>query len=90
MEFVDPSIWNSCSLTEVSRCINVGLLCVQDRANDRPTMSSVVVMLESGTIDNALPRQPTFAAERSPSDTESSTFDLRLSANASITRLTGR
>lgn len=53
-------------------------------------MSSVVVMLESGTIDNALPRQPTFAAERSPSDTESSTFDLRLSANASITRLTGR
>lgn len=90
MEFADPSIRDSCSLTEVSRCINVGLLCVQDRANDRPTMSLVVVMLESGTIDNTLPRQPTFAAEKNPSDTESSTFDLRLSANASITRLTGR
>ena len=29
------------------RCIQVGLLCVQDRANDRPDMHSVVLMLES-------------------------------------------
>ena len=90
LEFVDPSIRESCSPTEVSRCITVGLMCVQDHANDRPTMSSVVVMLESGTTDNALPKQPTIDANRSPSETDSSTFDLRLSTNASFTGLTGR
>ncbi|XP_072993283.1 G-type lectin S-receptor-like serine/threonine-protein kinase B120 isoform X2 [Typha latifolia] len=86
LEFVDPSIRNSCSLKEVSRCINVGLLCVQDRSNDRPTMSSVIIMLESGTMENASPRQPTFAAGIIPGHTDSSSADV----NASITTLTGR
>ncbi|XP_072966499.1 G-type lectin S-receptor-like serine/threonine-protein kinase B120 isoform X1 [Typha angustifolia] len=86
MEFVDPSIRNSCSLKEVSRCINVGLLCVQDRSNDRPTMSSVIIMLESGAMENASPRQPTFAAGILPGHTDSSSADV----NASITTLTGR
>ncbi|XP_072966495.1 G-type lectin S-receptor-like serine/threonine-protein kinase At1g11330 isoform X1 [Typha angustifolia] len=91
LEFVDPSIRNSCSLKEVSRCINVGLLCVQDRANDRPTMSSVIIMLESGTLENASPRQPTFVVEMIPGHTDSSSADVRaISVNASITMLTGR
>ncbi|XP_020674726.1 G-type lectin S-receptor-like serine/threonine-protein kinase B120 isoform X1 [Dendrobium catenatum] len=91
MEFVDSSIISSCSVKEVSRCINVGLLCVQDRAIDRPTMSSVILMLEGENSMCPMPRQPTFAAEMSQSDTDSSTFDKRIvSANASITMLTGR
>ena len=91
MEFVDPSIRDSCSQSEVWRCINVGLLCVQDRANDRPTMSSVVIMLERGTAANPPPRQPTFAAERTSSETESSTVDPKAnSANLTITLLSGR
>ncbi|XP_020102647.1 G-type lectin S-receptor-like serine/threonine-protein kinase B120 isoform X1 [Ananas comosus] len=92
LEFVDPSIRDSCSLREVSRCINAGLLCVQDRANDRPTMSSVVIMLESKTPASYFPRQPTFAAERNlVDDTDSSTNEPgAVSANASITMLVGR
>ncbi|RWW43922.1 hypothetical protein BHE74_00050362, partial [Ensete ventricosum] len=91
MEFVDPAIRDSCSQKQASMCVNVGLLCVQNRANDRPSMSSVIIMLESGTDANSQPRQPTFTAERSPRDTESSPNDLRLlSANNSITLLTGR
>ncbi|KAG1338492.1 putative G-type lectin S-receptor-like serine/threonine-protein kinase B120 [Cocos nucifera] len=91
MEFVDPSIRDSCSQSEVGRCVNVGLSCVQDRANDRPTMSSVVIMLERGTSANPLPRQPTFAAERTSSETESSTLDPKVnSANMTITLLSGR
>lgn len=92
MELVDSSIRSSCSVREVSRCINVGLLCIQDRANDRPTMSSVIVMLESGSSVHPMPKQPTFAAEMSQSDeTDSSTLEHKnASVNASITMLIGR
>lgn len=38
--------WSS-HTQEVLRCFHIGLLCVQERAEDRPTMPSVVVMLES-------------------------------------------
>ncbi|XP_039169021.1 G-type lectin S-receptor-like serine/threonine-protein kinase At1g61370 isoform X1 [Eucalyptus grandis] len=50
---------------EITRCIHVGLLCVQDHATDRPNMSNVVLML-SGESDLPQPRQPmfTFQAER--------------------------
>ena len=41
------------------RCIHVSLLCVQQHPTDRPTMSSVILMLGS---DNELiePKQPGF------------------------------
>ena len=44
---------------EVLRCIQVGLLCVQEEANDRPTMSDVVLMLSS-EIALPSPQQPPF------------------------------
>ncbi|KAG1347226.1 G-type lectin S-receptor-like serine/threonine-protein kinase B120 [Cocos nucifera] len=91
MEFVDPIISDSCSRRQVSRCINVGLLCVQDRPNDRPTMASVVMMLGSETANHPPPRRPTFTVESSYSETDSSTIDLNImSANASITIVDGR
>ncbi|XP_074575388.1 G-type lectin S-receptor-like serine/threonine-protein kinase B120 [Curcuma longa] len=91
MEFVDPAIRDSCSLNQVSKCVNVGLLCVQDRANDRPTMSSVMVMLEGGAAAISQPRRPTFVAEMGVSDTESSAYKLiGISSNNSITQLIGR
>ncbi|RZS01116.1 hypothetical protein BHM03_00030923 [Ensete ventricosum] len=64
-ELVDESIGHSCSLAEVLRCITVGLLCVQERPQDRPTMSSVVLMLSS---DGELPQpqQPGFVVARAP------------------------
>nr|XP_018686510.1 PREDICTED: G-type lectin S-receptor-like serine/threonine-protein kinase B120 [Musa acuminata subsp. malaccensis] len=91
MEFVDPVLAQSCTSKQLVRCINVGLLCVQDRPIDRPSMASVVVMLESETSVPALPRQPTFTTDRSFSETDSSTIDLKaMSVNDSITMLTGR
>ncbi|KAL4654759.1 hypothetical protein ACB092_01G402800 [Castanea dentata] len=56
---------NSCILSEVLRCIHVGLLCVQQKPEDRPNMSSVVLMLSS---DNSLPnpRQPGFFTKTAP------------------------
>ncbi|KAM7473793.1 hypothetical protein LguiB_021036 [Lonicera macranthoides] len=38
---------------EIMRCIHIGLLCVQDSVTDRPTMASIVLMLNSSSL--ALP-----------------------------------
>ncbi|XP_028552186.1 G-type lectin S-receptor-like serine/threonine-protein kinase B120 isoform X2 [Dendrobium catenatum] len=91
MDLVDPTVRDSCSLDEVSRCINVGLLCVQDKASDRPTMASVVMMLESGIIAQPIPKRPKFSFETNFSDTKSHSSDIGSSSNnTSITILTGR
>ncbi|KAJ3688697.1 hypothetical protein LUZ61_017861 [Rhynchospora tenuis] len=87
IELVEPAIQETCSITEVVTCVTVALLCVQDHVSDRPTMSSVLIMLESGTAASMSPRQPSFSAIRGPTNTDSSTCEL---ANASITVFTGR
>lgn len=72
MELIDPSIDNSYSESEVLRCIQVGLLCVQERAEDRPTMASVVLMLSSDTASMSQPKNPGFCLGRNPMETDSS------------------
>lgn len=42
---MDVVLGEMCCSSEVIRCIQVGLLCVQHRPEDRPDMSSVVLML---------------------------------------------
>ncbi|KAL8506067.1 hypothetical protein ACS0TY_017069 [Phlomoides rotata] len=51
-ELVDACFRNSLNLSEVVRSIHIGLLCVQEHPEDRPSMPSVVQMLGN---DNALP-----------------------------------
>ncbi|GMN61957.1 hypothetical protein TIFTF001_031044 [Ficus carica] len=51
------------NLLEVLRCIHVGLLCVQQRAADRPSMSSVVVMLSSDCHVLPYPNRPAYFME---------------------------
>ncbi|KAL5731083.1 non-specific serine/threonine protein kinase [Ranunculus cassubicifolius] len=80
-ELIDPSIRDSCSLSKVLRCINVGLLCVQDSATDRPAMSTVVLMLESDMSILPYPKQPMITMGRNPSETPSIDNSLTLSTN---------
>ncbi|PIA54958.1 hypothetical protein AQUCO_00901099v1 [Aquilegia coerulea] len=63
LDIMDPTLVESYNSQELMRCIHIGLLCVQDHAVDRPTMSAVVSMLGSeGTLP--LPKQPAFTIER--------------------------
>lgn len=64
-DLVDSSIEESCTLDEVLLCVHVGLLCVQDDPNGRPLMSSVVSILENGSVSLPTPDQPAYFAERS-------------------------
>ncbi|KAM1762620.1 hypothetical protein ACFX12_005241 [Malus domestica] len=49
LDIVDLSLNESYSTHEVMRCIQIGLLCVQEYATDRPTMLDVVFMLGNET-----------------------------------------
>ena len=63
LEAVDSLLGDSYSAGEVVRCIHIGLLCVQESANDRPTMSDVVfTMCNDTTLPS--PKQPAFILKR--------------------------
>ncbi|KAH9607896.1 hypothetical protein KSS87_001395, partial [Heliosperma pusillum] len=63
IQFVDPTIRESCSDNlEVVRCIQLGLLCVQESVEDRPTMANTFLTLESYTVTLPIPKQPDFFA----------------------------
>lgn len=71
MELIDPSMKQVCAL-EVLRCVQMGLLCVQQRSEDRPTMSSVLLMLDSENPSLPQPKRPGFYTERSLTETDTS------------------
>ncbi|KAH9606668.1 hypothetical protein KSS87_014878 [Heliosperma pusillum] len=60
LAFVNASIRDSCSSDEVTRCVHIGLLCVQEAVEARPTMATVVLALESINFSLPVPRQPGF------------------------------
>uniref|UniRef100_M4CIU7 Receptor-like serine/threonine-protein kinase n=1 Tax=Brassica campestris TaxID=3711 RepID=M4CIU7_BRACM len=82
IEIVDPIIIDDSSSAvlrthEILRCIQIGLLCVQERAEDRPVMSTVMVMLGSETTAIPQPKRPGFCVGRSLLETESSSSTQR-------------
>lgn len=85
MELIDDSLSDSViDVAEALRCIHIGLLCVQERPDDRPDMSSVVLMLNG---ERALPnpKQPGFyphdvvVSSSSKQELSSSTNELSIS-----------
>ncbi|KAB2041641.1 hypothetical protein ERO13_D02G140900v2 [Gossypium hirsutum] len=60
LEVVDPILRDG-SRSEIMRCIHLGLLCVQDNIDSRPTMASVVLMLSSYSISLPVPSRPAFS-----------------------------
>nr|POE76834.1 g-type lectin s-receptor-like serine/threonine-protein kinase [Quercus suber] len=59
---------DSHSRSQILRCIQVGLLCVQKYPEDRPIMSCVYSMLTNEEAILPQPKQPGFFIERSPSN----------------------
>ncbi|KAK6917412.1 Bulb-type lectin domain [Dillenia turbinata] len=71
LELVDSSIGEKYPACEALRCIQVGLLCVQEHAEDRPTMSTVVLLLSSETTSLPQPKNPGFGLGRTNTETDS-------------------
>ncbi|KAF7805848.1 G-type lectin S-receptor-like serine/threonine-protein kinase [Senna tora] len=72
VDLMDQSLRESCNENEFIKCAQVGLLCVQDEPSERPTMSQVVIILESEGAGLPTPQQPTFFMARGLSSTASS------------------
>ncbi|KAH7557348.1 hypothetical protein JRO89_XS11G0129600 [Xanthoceras sorbifolium] len=78
---IDPVISHPCFQSEISRCIHVGLLCVQEFVKDRPTMSTVISMLNSEIVDLPTPKQPAFTERRNAVEESSEQSQKRCSVN---------
>ncbi|KAK3431979.1 hypothetical protein EUGRSUZ_E04131, partial [Eucalyptus grandis] len=64
MELMDPLLHNDYCPGEFLKCVQVGLLCVQEDAFDRPTMSAVNVMLKRDAVILRQPFKPAFSVGR--------------------------
>ncbi|KAK6269850.1 hypothetical protein POUND7_006955 [Theobroma cacao] len=74
LELIDTSLEESCVRPEVVRCIQVGLLCVQEFPEDRPAMSSVLLMLTNESAATLpQPKPPGFFIQRKSSTNFSGT-----------------
>ncbi|KAK6229545.1 hypothetical protein SCA6_018496 [Theobroma cacao] len=71
LELMDPILQDSSSANSLIRYVNIALLCVQERAVDRPTMSDVVLMLSNELTFLSTPKQPAFSSVRSMVDNNS-------------------
>ncbi|CAN6921614.1 unnamed protein product [Brassica oleracea] len=60
LELVDPAIGGNYQSNEVTRGIHIALLCVQENPEDRPMLSTIILMLTSNTITLPVPRLPSF------------------------------
>ncbi|KAK7401872.1 hypothetical protein VNO78_13703 [Psophocarpus tetragonolobus] len=83
-KIVDGTIIDSLNLSKALRLIHVGLLCVQLSPDDRPNMSSVVLMLSS---ESALPQPnlPGFFTSTSMAGDSSSSSSYKQYTNNDMT-----
>ncbi|KAG2689712.1 hypothetical protein I3843_09G150400 [Carya illinoinensis] len=78
--------------SEILRSIQVGLLCVQQQPEDRPTMPSVLMMLDGENDSLLQPKQPGFYTERylTEADSSSTRKKPQTTNEITITMLQGR
>ncbi|KAF8414032.1 hypothetical protein HHK36_002031 [Tetracentron sinense] len=85
LELIDASMEDLVPESEALKYIQVGLLCVQKRPEDRPTMPSVLLMLDSESAVLRQPKQPGFYTERFLAETDSSTTMKKSCASNDVT-----
>jgi len=65
LALIDSNIGETYVESEVLRCMHVSLLCAQQNPEDRPTMSSVILMLGSSTeMELGEPEEPGFISKK--------------------------
>ncbi|KAJ7948564.1 Protein kinase [Quillaja saponaria] len=85
MDLMDPVLEEDSSKHKVIRYVNIGLLCVQENAADRPTMSYILSMLGNDGTVLPYPKQPAFLSLRKMvNDGEAE----RITENCSVNNMT--
>ncbi|XP_062088350.1 cysteine-rich receptor-like protein kinase 10 [Humulus lupulus] len=57
---VDPLMRVGSGSHDIMRCVHIGLLCGQENVAERPTMNSIVLMLNSHSFSLPIPSHPAF------------------------------
>ncbi|KAL8461344.1 hypothetical protein ACS0TY_032720 [Phlomoides rotata] len=81
LDLLDPILTESCPMQELGKYIEIGLVCVQEDPAERPTMSQVVVSLESKLAELPRPNKPAFSVGRVVRHTEDSSSATKHSIN---------
>ncbi|KAL8228847.1 hypothetical protein R6Q57_013747 [Mikania cordata] len=64
LNLLDTALAESCNSIEVLRCLIVGMLCVQEDPQDRPTMTGVLAMLGMDIESLPDPKEPAFVSKK--------------------------
>ncbi|GMN64668.1 hypothetical protein TIFTF001_033729 [Ficus carica] len=72
LDLMDQTLQESCIENQFIKCVNVGLLCVQEDPCERPNISNVITMLDSESAALPSPKQPAFVVRRGSSTASSS------------------
>ncbi|KAK9714798.1 hypothetical protein RND81_06G120900 [Saponaria officinalis] len=92
--FIEPTIFNQCRERQIFKCIQVGLLCVQELPKDRPDIPALISMLDHSDNNETLPhpKQPGFTRSQGGSSDEivTSGHEHCSANNVSITAISGR
>ncbi|GKB67111.1 cysteine-rich receptor-like protein kinase 10 [Tanacetum coccineum] len=84
-QLIDRCLIQNVPIADALRWINIALLCVQEDPQDRPTMSTVVFMLEGQWSSNfPTPLEPRFSFARIPNVLELTTTTSNTTTDASI------
>ncbi|XP_020224766.1 G-type lectin S-receptor-like serine/threonine-protein kinase At1g11300 isoform X2 [Cajanus cajan] len=92
LSLIDPGMYDPNHHKDILRCIHIGLLCVQEHAIERPTMSAVISMLNSEVAFLPPPSQPAFIQRQTMLNSVSSKERYSSSSvnSVSITNVSGR
>ncbi|CAJ2632740.1 unnamed protein product [Trifolium pratense] len=84
---LEPEIYDHNDHKNILRCIHIGLLCVQESAVERPTMATVISMLNSEIASLPPPNEPAFILRQNinPLPEEKESINI-----VSITEVSGR
>ena len=85
---MDETLQDTCIANQFVKCVNIGLLCVQENPGDRPTMMNVIKMFDIETVNLPTPKRAAFFIGRDQSKATSS--DQPESINVLTNTLEGR
>lgn len=85
VSLMDRAIYEGGMEDEIVRYANVGLLCVQERAGDRPSISTVLSMLSCEIVELPRPKEPGFLGMQTSRGTDSATKNVGKSSGNQVT-----
>ena len=88
LDLMDETLQDTCTANQFVKCVNIGLLCVQENPGDRPTMMNVIKMFDIETVNLPTPKRAAFFIGREQSKATSS--DQPESINVLTNTLEGR